>query len=259
MVQCLRAFKLDQQKDWAALVKRPPLAQGELLHIGMAHFYAGVAIDRRGQVWVGARKYEDKAGFYTWEEAIPILAEKYDISEHVPLVMAFMYEYVQKPSYLLNDVIALEYELQTHLPRLPADRDLYTQRADLICKDDQGRYYIVDHKKVHSVTSRTFDQFTLDGQFLGYAALGRKLWGHDFRGVFLHRCHLESKVADCRPINSAPEAVTGHFSNLVAWERVLIQLEQEQADPFDYPASTSEHVCHGKYGPCDHINKCRYG
>ena len=260
MVASLRAFKLDSQKDWSSLIKRDPLAQGELLHVGMAHYLAQIAIHNRGEVWVGTDQYHSDSEFLSPVDAIREFAEKYEIQKHVPLVTAFMEEYMSKPlAPALEGVVALEYELKTTLPKLPADRALYTQRADMIGKDGQGNYYIVDHKKVHSVTARTFEQFSMDGQFLGYAALGRKLWKSDFKGVYLHRCHLESKTHDLRLVGAAPEAMTAHFENLSSWERLLMYLEGQELDPLEYPGSTSEHICHGKYGPCDHLQKCRYG
>jgi len=228
------------------------LIRGSLLHVGLAHYY-------QRQKAVAANQDPDE--WYTPEQAVLKLAEQEgaEWQLEVDLVLAGLASYLRYWSQDDWIPLEIEYELRARIPHpvVKDERFLFTQRADLIVEDGEGRVWIVDHKTASRINQGSLDQYILSGQMVGYQHFGRAIYGDRFAGVILNRIKIyEPHEFDRRAVPPAPVATAG-FVNTLKWAEYLdytIPLDPEQA-----PMATRVSACYGKYGKCSAFDRCRFG
>ena len=249
MLRCPRLYA------WSEMVGVPwvvssPLVNGSLIHIALAHHYQRMKERTEGG---------DPNKWMTPEEAIQALAEK-NCSESalwlgaVPQITEAYRAYRDNWIGEQWEVISVEEELRA---RLGQKKYLYTQRADLIARDENGRVWIIDHKSCYRIVSKTLRQHILDGQFLGYQMFGRARFGDDFAGVLVNRIKLSAPFDfDRRSLEPAPHALDGFVKSIVKAEE---QIEEYGDCIDDFPMVLSNQTCYGKYGQCSAFDLCRFG
>jgi hypothetical protein len=272
---CLAAYgwsKMDGENgaDRPA-AKSDALVAGSAWHLIMAHRYAHMGIAHNGSrgVRIGDKVYTDPRDIASLDEVFEYLEASCE-----PVMWSELRQAYRKyEAYWANEaqkikVMGVETELETRLPDfegmppLPEDRRLYTQRADLVIQSG-NRVYIVDHKSVFRIASDTLDQFLMDGQFLGYAALGDARWGTDFGGVTVNRTVIRGKSAgecDRQILRTSPAATALHFRGVYFTELQILQQEEMNGKQYNlWHKTATEQACYGKYGACPHLGRCRHG
>jgi hypothetical protein len=272
--KCLRQYAYDVQAHADPAKKEPKnpaFMVGTMLHLMLAHRYAIKAFRD------GADTLDAADRVLTRDDAGRILSPLLALSEFVERdtsgqadqfvdgVMAAYAAYdVKYGAESKWEVIGVERQYRVNLPGVPAEISLYTQRADLVVRDrSTGLVYFVDHKKAYEISAKTAAQYTLHGQFLGYAKLGRHFYGDKFGGVTLNRIRVAPPQFSRTPIDPAPRAVASYVANVVAIEK-MIQHCITTHGPAEltaeaWPAAFSEEVCYGKYGKCKYFERCRFG
>ena len=245
--RCLRMFAL-RESGIVPFPESEPLIRGSLVHIGLAHIYA--------------RKQEADAGrdqniYYTPMDAILKLAEKnggqwLDLVDHCcDMVNAYQLYWGDDHNW---EVVSVEEELRAKL----RGKWLYTQRADLIVKDQFGKVWIVDHKTAFRITSVTLTPHILDGQMLGYQMFGRARYGKDFGGVIINRLPTRAPFQFNRStLEPAPHALSTFVSNICEVEDMVEKYEGRP--PMEWPGVFSNMICTHKYGKCDAFEQCQWG
>jgi hypothetical protein len=238
-----------------------PLVRGSLLHLGLAHHYAHQSIAKHGFALVNGQRVEDSSELLHPVEAIEKMAEDNGPSwtGHVPSITDCLIAYGKRWG---NDdaweIVGIEHEYRMRLPGIPKERNLYTQRADLVVRDKHSRkVWIIDHKTAYMIASKTARQYVLHGQFLGYDAIGRKEYGTDFGGVLLNRIRISPCEFDRRPNEPAPASARNFVQNLVHVENLVHQYNGLPAH--QWPGTLHETVCVSKYGECPFFARCQWG
>lgn len=246
-----------------------PLIYGQAWHLLMAHRYLHMGLAQRGRVRVGEEEVSDPAEFMSVADIFRYISEVYGDSVSSDLQRAYTL-YGMKYATEARDYIVhgVETQIEATLPDLggllPDDRRLYTQRADLVLVERATKkVWILDHKTVYRIESATHDQFIMDGQFLGYAALGANKWGEKFGGVLLGRAVVRGKDAGKfarGELPASPAAVSGHLHNVAQVELdVLTQERMHGTDIGKWRKTTTEQTCVGKYDKCEFFGRCRFG
>ena len=249
-IRCLRLYAYEQIAGIRFPIS-PPLVNGSLLHIGLAHLY------RRRQA---TQNGEDPSQWFEPHEAVKELSRR---NAHesplweagVDVVLPALGAYEARWRGEDWKVLAVEEQLRAHVGE---GKHLYTQRPDLIVESAQGRVFIIDHKSCYRITSKTLRQHILDGQFLGYQLFGHQLYGPRFGGVVVNRVMLSAPYGfDRTSVEPAPKAL-GDFTSLISTteERIANCKDKE---PDDYPPAFSNQTCWGKYGQCHAYEICRFG
>lgn len=225
------------------------LVRGSIGHVGLAHEYARRAAAKAGQ---------DPDFYYTRAEAMrlsaasfgPMGAEMLKIAE--PVVDAYFEHYDRLREDL--PVVAVEAPVRAVL----ADGRGITQRLDLVFRDLDGRYWIVDHKLVSEASQRSVDRYTLSGQFLLMQHFGRALYGHEFGGVRVNLlgCREPYRFLRASP-DPAPMAL-GAFPQMVVELRRRIDDRRAAGDPRGYLPAFNEQVCVTAYGKCSMFETCQW-
>lgn len=262
--RCLRLFAW---RESGALVWKSsdPLVKGSLLHIGLAHVYARKRCELNG---------DDPDTYMTPDDAIKALAvlesEKAPTAHeaalwrvHAPNIILATRAYENRWKHCTWEPIMVEEELRAQIPKIrphysKEDTFLFTQRADLAVRDQDGKYWIVDHKSCYRIESKTLRQHILDGQFIGYQIFGRKKWGRDFAGVIVNRVKLSDPYDfDRTTLEPAPDAMKRFAKNLALQEHMVDMFKGKP--PEEWPAAYSNQTCWGKYGRCDAYELCQWG
>jgi hypothetical protein len=223
-----------------------PLVRGTLGHVMLAHYYAQRACIERG---------EDPAQFYSPLEASQIVAERHgtlgDEGRRAALTGFERYRKVYAAESF--EVIGIEKLLSTHFEGF-----LYTARADLIWRASTGKIWICDHKFVGRIEDKTFARYQLSGQFFGLHHLGLATYGRDFGGVLINVVGCNDGKCERSAPRPSPWALGRFPKNVANAERRIRDLEAA-GDVSLWPMATSEYTCMTPYGPCDFVEKCRWG
>jgi len=257
-LQCPRKYALSRERSYTL---SEPLVKGVLVHLGLAQYYA-----RKKAALAG----EDPDRFYSPLEGIGQLAlqnytedqnilwmEMAELAQHV--VSAYISHWAKEawtPLYV-------EEQFRSHVTDEEGNRHLYTQRADLIVKDNLDKIWIVDHKTTFRISPKTIRRYTLSGQFLGYRVLGERAFGENFGGVTLNMIQLPRDVKSHpsfkRPtLEPAPFALRTFKQTLLAAEGVIKRYEHLDR-PLDWPAVHHETACWTPYGACPYHETCQFG
>lgn len=238
-----------------------PLIRGSLLHLGLAHHYAHQSIAKEGRALVNGTEITDAKDLMSPADAVRHDAQKNGPlwEGHVPSILECLVAYARRWGNDDDwDILGIEHEYRVRLPTVPAEVSLYTQRADLVVRErSTKKVWIVDHKSAYMLNGKTAKQYVLHGQFLGYAALGRKEYGAAFGGVLLNRIKISGCEFDRRATEPAPASIASFVRNLVHVEKQILQYKDLPAD--HWPGTLHETVCVSKYGECPFFNRCQWG
>jgi len=224
-----------------------PLVRGTLGHVMLAHYYAQKVAILRGQ---------DPGLFYSPLDASEIVAQRYGalgVACRKDAIRGFdRHRAIYAPESF--EVIGIEKLLDTCFEGF-----LYTARADLIVKvAATGKVWIYDHKFTGRIDDRTFRRYTLSGQFLGLHHLGLAAYGREFGGVIINVIGCNDGKCERAAPAPAPWALMRFPKVVASAERRIADLEAA-GDVSLWPMALSETTCMGPYGPCDFIDKCRWG
>ncbi len=261
-VRCPTLWALDQRPD--APLKREksgyepvkePLVKGTLGHTGFAQYY------RRMQAHQQGTPVDD------WTEPIRAIAERAAYEQHPgwmryvevvqPVVQAYMRNYASQQL----TVHSVEESLPTYTIKWDGGSRPHTRSADLVVRNN-GRFRIIDHKCVMSISPRTIDRYVLSGQFLDYRIIGEATWGDNFDGVWLN-------LAEWPRGDKAPKFIQIPVQAVSRWtirkrmetlSRTAQLLDHLDGQPWTaYPARLEEQVCNGPYGLCPGRDLCVAG
>jgi hypothetical protein len=253
-LRCLRLYALSASGELDEFPLSAPLVRGSLLHVALAHYYKRLQCTQKGldpEEWfepiaavqhVALTKGKESPLWDAWVG---------------PVTNAYL-EYVE--NFGAQDernweILEVEEELRA---LLGPEKKLYTQRADLIVKDREGRVWIVDHKTAFRLTAKTLDQHILDGQFLGYQHFGRARWGRAFRGVVVNRIKISDPVGfDRRVLEPAPAALADFVATVLHGETEIAR--HKGRPPRKWPGIFNSLSCYNKYGKCPAFDLCRFG
>ena len=228
-----------------------PLVNGSLIHVALAHHYQRLKEKQTGG---------NPDDWLLPEDAIVALAEK-NADESplwmsaIPQIQDAYFAYRHNWHFEEWKVLDVEHQLKA---RLGEKKHLYTQRADLIIEDANGRVWIVDHKSAYRLNSKTLRQHILDGQFIGYQLFGKARYGSKFAGVLVNRIKLSPPFDfDRRPLEPAPRALKYFVQVIEEGERKISLFEGKPIE--EWPMALNNQTCFGKYGQCDAYDLCRFG
>lgn len=250
VIRCPRLFAWKEIEGIPFKIS-PPLVKGSLIHIALAHHY-----QRMKEVQTGG----DPEDWLSPEDAVFALAQKNREESPLwedcaPLIVDAYFGY--RNNWLREDwkVLEVEVELRARVGKL---KHLYTQRADLIIEDHDGRVWIVDHKSAYRISSKTLRQHILDGQFIGYQMFGYAKYGARFAGVLVNRVKLSTPYEyDRRSLEPAPAAIED-FVNVI--EEAEARIARYEGKPTrEWPMALNNQTCFGKYGQCSAYELCRFG
>ena len=236
----------------ASLGDRGPLVRGSIGHAGLAHHYARLGCEQHGI---------DPETYYPVHDAIDMVATKM-----APMGNQFRKlihdAYVAYQSFYAverHEIIGVECPVDEMVPT-PDGPLRFTQRWDLLTKDDAGRYWITDHKFVAKIESKTVTRYALSIQFTSMVWLGHKRFGKDFGGARLNLVGVGNGAFHFHrpPLPPAPDAVRRFPETLAHAERVIAAVEA-LPDPWSAPHAYSEMICMTPYGPCPAMELCRWG
>lgn len=255
VLRCARLYAWKHESEELPRKDSPPLIRGSLLHAGLAHLYIRQQAAAEGR---------DPDEWYTPRQAVVAAAQERNSPEWdrmVGPVRQALAQYIDNWSArdsLEWKVLFVEHELRA---RLGPDKKLYTQRADLVVEDQQGRVWIVDHKTAYRLTAKTLDQHILDGQFLGYQHFGQAIWGERFRGVVVNRIRIDNKTGEAsfsrRVLEPAPAALSDFVETVLHGEATIDQFSGKE--PREWPGVFNSISCYNKYGKCPAFDLCRFG
>lgn len=238
-------------KHEAALGDRGPLVRGSIGHVALAHHYARL----------GAVQHNiDPETYFPPETAIDMVAEKFGtMGRSFQRLIHDAYKHYQAHySVERHEVVGVECPVDYQVPT-PDGPIRFTQRWDLLTRDDAGRMWITDHKFVGQIQAKTIDRYALSIQFTGMVWLGHTLYGTNFGGVRLNLVGVGPRFNFMRPtLPPAPDAVRRFPATLAHAERVIASIEG-LTDPWDAPHAYSEMICMTPYGPCPATDLCRWG
>mgnify|MGYP000871574920 CR=1 FL=1 len=236
----------------AALGDRGPLVRGSIGHAGLAHHYARLGCVQRGT---------DPDVFYTPHAAIDLVADSF-----APMGNQF-----RKLNHDAYDAYGRFYAVERHFIEgveclvdvqvpTPDGPIRFTQRWDLVTKDDAGRLWIHDHKFVAKIEAKTVMRYALSIQFTSMVWLAHHILKERFGGVKLNLIGVGSERTAFQRVTvpPAPDAVRRFPATLAAAERRIAAIEA-LASPWDAERVYSEQVCMTPYGPCSAMELCRWG
>lgn len=231
---------------------RPALLKGSLVHQGLAHHYA-----RRMEAQQGG----DPNVWAAPDAAIDACAEKLGkyASQYVDLAKAATRAYSLHWMHEKLQVMHVEEVFSSTIGGYK-----FTQRFDLVARDETGKVFIIDHKTTGRLTSGTPERYTLSGQFLGMAMFGRQIWGDQFGGVKMNFIEIPSgaqprfQFMRMEP-DPAPSALRSFPLTVLHARQRIEQLDASGIPPKEWPMALSEQTCITAYGPCEHFDTCRWG
>jgi PD-(D/E)XK nuclease superfamily len=223
-----------------------PLVRGSIGHVGLAQLYSRLkAVQER----------RDPDAYLDPLSAMERVADGYGESGRslLPIVVPIIRDYAERHPFERFRVVEVEAVHETRL-----SGHLYTARLDLTVEDEAGKVWVYDHKIVSQLQAKTFDRYTLSGQFMGQALLAREAWGSRFAGVVLNVLAVGSHFAR-QKIEAAPW-MSARFPEVVrvAEERIA-QIEADLAAGRFPGAAPTEMTCFTPYGPCVAFDFCRWG
>jgi hypothetical protein len=278
-IRCPRLFgfaelgMLDQENS-------PPLVRGTLLHLGLGQWrarriaeeieagrlpssalptFGGQPVTRKAQLAsplaavAAAVELGVKRGGLLFEQVWRGIHRRV-----VDALRAYVARYGDEPVR----PFLIERELRAGMDGAPhfAGRFLYTQRLDWAVEDADGIWWIYDIKGVAWLSPQVIDRYTLSGQFLGFAELGRRVWGARFGGCYLDLVGFGKELELERVRVPVAPGAQPRFVRDLAWHEGQRRALEEAGVPLDqYPGRWSEFTCRTPYGPCPAFDLCRFG
>jgi hypothetical protein len=259
VLTCPERYRLRAHvQRWEDEPEKPAFAKGELLHLGLAHYYMYKKYrdaDRRGflEDWLGPQEaMKRKAKAEGWEKYLPLVSRALKLYHE---------EYGRDTHW---EVVHVERELKVRVGKDATNPKghLYTQRADLIVRDrDTGLIWIVDHKTTSKITARTANSFVLNGQFIGYRMLGQAFFGEKFGGVKLNLIQLKEDDYDFkRPrLPPSPNTADRFKTTILFGETMIATMTALYGTDKPWPQAFATDTCIGRYGTCPMHDICQWG
>jgi hypothetical protein len=225
---------------------KPALATGTLIHLVLAQHYSQMK-----QVQEGKNPNE----FMDPMEAARMVAEGKGYPQYLSRVA---------PTY---SAYRKHYSSDIRNRRIVAVETLFdgtvgpfrlTGRIDLMYEDLAGRLIAEDHKSTGRLTKSHKDYFSISGQLLGYQHIVRQKHP-ELAGFSLNLIQHTKPKFERLMLPRSPEMERQFEARAVDIERSIEQIEKQGRPVDEWPRAMSELVCFHRYGPCDHIDKCRYG
>ncbi len=230
-----------------------PLVRGSMAHAGLAHLYARLKASRAG---------EDPERYYRPSEAVSLVAATFGdmgvelLTPVLGILNAYVARYASEATTMR--VVGIEHlltmEVEPDKPGWPKEI-LYTARADLIHERTDGKVWIMDHKCVGKIESKSIERYALSGQFLGLQHLGWKTYGECFGGVELNLLGMKGPTFLRQVIDPAPWALEHFLDTVRHVEEGIARFEATG----EAPGSFSEFTCMTPYGKCPAFHMCRFG
>lgn len=260
-IRCPRLFALARVPG-ALGPPSEPLVRGSLGHIGVAHHFARMKARQDAPVTTANLDPADR--YYLPAEAIDLLAVEFGArgEELRPIAQQTVLEYLSLYADEGWKILHVEEEFALRFRDQIDDRERsvrYTMRPDLIVADSSDRKWIIDHKFVTKI-GHLADRYTLSGQFLGLALLGRQLYGADFGGCVVNaiQCAPRFKVVKV-PLEPAPASLARFPKMILDVNDAITRLEAEGREPMDWPGANTEFMCINTYSKCEAFDICRFG
>lgn len=231
----------------------PSLIVGSLLHTGLAHKYAIMGAEQRGE----------EHDLYDPSDAIRQQAKEEGEVWQSQLEKVFkVYNQYAESEYIRfweSDFIIISVE---DIFTLTIDGYDLTLRADLVIQSKStGLIYFVDHKTSSYIREVTTKGYQSSGQFIAYQVLGENLWKDKFGGLIINYLQhggftaknprIAFKQVEVKRSQSHIDA----FAPSILFYRKLIEHYQDK-DLKHFPRVQTEFTCIHKYGACDHYDKC---
>jgi hypothetical protein len=242
-----------------------PLALGSLAHVGLAHHYTRMQARQRGRdpdAWhepldavreLARRKSLVEPGNGTvWDDAL---------GKALTVTRNYIEHYAGRDDFTVlsvEDVWEIRYPLPVPIRKGETDV-LLTARVDLVQQDRAGKVWFTDHKTSAKITSDHARFYGISGQLINYRHIGRAVFGERFGGVMVNLVQTAFPGFSRVVLDPAP-ALSEKFPRIVAdAETGIARMEAEGRAVADWPAAASELVCWHRYGPCAHIDRCKWG
>ncbi len=273
-------------------IEREPLARGTLIHIALAHHYAGKWCTDNGHnpwdhyltpeeaVQEKVRREAKEPLYRKWADrvlaALAIYKVHWENTDAQYTVETVEQEYAFPAGTLLRDehiaVPTTEDERRMLTARgVPAEYTqfravllpgrAYTMRVDLVLRKRLNRrvtYF--DHKGTGQLGDRLPLRYVLSGQFLGFHWMGSQTHPGEFDGVVANLIGFRAPYAFLRPPpTSAPHALGDWPETVREAHRRRGRARILQIDPWHRTKMLSEKVCVHTYGVCDAFELCRWG
>jgi hypothetical protein len=225
----------------------PALIKGSLMHLALAHHYMRLKNKQNGtdpDEWLEPKKAVE----------VMALKEGEEWEEHVTTVQECYDAYV---AYWIRDAFkVLEVE---ELAYAKIGDTILTGRFDLVFEDSRGGVWICDHKTTTRLHANQQKFYSMSGQLIGYAYIGKKIFGERFKGIILnqvqHKAPCKFKRIELPP---APN-IMKRFPSIVTHAEGLISSYKEQYKPNEYPMAANELTCFTRYGACPFLERCKWG
>jgi len=229
---------------------RAPLLKGSLVHAGLAQHYAQMQARQLG---------EPSHLIATPTEGIEAEAEALgaDAKQFVPMAKSCLLDYAAFWAAERVEVLHVE-----DIFKADIGSHAFTQRLDLIVREQTGKVVVIDHKTTGRFDSKTVTRYTLSGQFLGMGHFGRSVWGEEFGGVKVNAIELRQDGSfnfQRVSLDPAPAAQNGFPLTILHARERIAALDASGLDPWDWPKALSEQTCVTPYGLCDAFDLCRWG
>lgn len=184
--------------------------RGSVMHTGLAHHYARLAVRRQGSIVHAGVKHVDADAFYTPLEAQRVLVSRLSPAERK---VALAPGEDDGPSLLdaCNDTLTKYVRQAADVFRILAVEDpqrvdlpgnvFHTARVDIVVREVDGVYYD-DFKSTVMSIDRASRMYRYALQLLALHTFGRAAHGNDFRGVRAIVISQETGKATRIPVNA---------------------------------------------------------
>jgi hypothetical protein len=252
--ECLQKYAFEYEVAVRPdISKKPPLVTGSLIHLILAHHHMRMKQEQEGK---NPEEYMHPV------EAVRLVASVNGTSKYVdkrvlPTYEAYLRQY--RDDIFRRRIVGVEKLYDGTLD--PSDGSpsyRLTGRIDLLYEDLGGRLWAEDLKTTARLTKNHRHYYTMSGQFKGYAHLVRQKNPH-LAGFSVSLMQHTNPKFQREPLSRSPVLERQFVDRVVDIERSVERCQAEGRKIDEWPKAMSELVCYHRYGPCDHIDKCRFG
>lgn len=254
--ECLQKYAWGYENPDGPAAKKPmstvpALAKGSLMHLALAHRYARM------------RETQNGGDPDTWcepAEAVELIAKTEGATAFIKPVMDTYNLYARCYPHEIDEIKILEVE-ELHQITV-GGRFLVTGRVDLVYEDLAGLVWACDHKTTAWLRPEHKQYYSVSGQLLGYSHMVRETYGDRFAGMAVNLLQVGegSKGSFERvPLARAPKLEAKWAQTVIDIEESIERMKASGREQADWPKAMNELTCYSRYGPCDHIDRCRWG
>ena len=226
----------------------PALIRGSMMHLALAHHYIRVKCEQQGKnpnEWFPPKDaLEMKAVKMgdAWEQELDRIKACYD-------------HYITHYSFEKLKILEVERLAYTKIGEF-----LFTGRFDLVYEDSSGGVWVCDHKTTSRVTSSQKKFYGVSGQLIGYAYMGREIYGDRFKGMILNQIQHTPPCKFMRiQLPPAPNLMRQFPQIVIDAETRIKELKESGRSPNQWPMAANELTCFHRYGACKFLDNCRWG